>query len=63
VTPTRTAEMTSTGFVAYAIEVARSTETWKDAENAFCGPARWESVPEAETAFQVTDEQAALTQR
>jgi hypothetical protein len=43
----RTGEMTSSGFVAYAIEVARETVSWDDAGEAFEGPARWDAPAEA----------------
>ena len=35
--------MTSTGFVAYAIEVARTTDSWDEAERAFSGRPRWDT--------------------
>jgi len=41
-TPVPTDEMTSTGFVAYAIEVARKAKSWDEAERAFGRRARWD---------------------
>lgn len=44
-----TSDMSSSGFVSYAIEVARSAVSWDAAERAFCGRARWEPpAPERE---------------
>lgn len=35
--------LTSSGFVARAIEVARNTDSWDEADRAFSGQRRWDS--------------------
>jgi hypothetical protein len=62
-------EMSSTGFVAYAIELARSAKSaqtaksWDAAEYAFAGPPRWESPERDESAVLTPDDQAGCAEQ
>jgi hypothetical protein len=47
-------DMSSAGFVAFAIEVARSQNPWDEAERCFPGQPRWEIANEPEpSGFRV----------
>lgn len=47
-----TINMSSSQFVAYAVSVSRTADSWDEAENAFGGPARWEAAGHAEPFYE-----------